>query len=214
MDRSVKVGSIHCRDDLDLVMTGKDLGSPEPKRDLLEVPGMDGVIDQSTILTDGDVKFNNRKMTIYLVALNSQSEFAMLRQVMLNSIHGQRLKIVFDEDPTFYYFGECKVYFKEKPKVLEITIEVDADPYKYKTDETIYVDDVSGSKVVTYMNLRKWVVPVFKVSSEMQILFNDDSYVLSEGSYVLDDVVFKPGENIVKYIGTGRVTVVYQEGAL
>lgn len=59
----VMFGNKHSYRDFGLILSSKTIPLPKPKTDLINVPGADGSIDLSTVLTDGDVKYENRSIT-------------------------------------------------------------------------------------------------------------------------------------------------------
>ena len=65
----VRFGEIHSYNNLGLVLSSVEITPPEPKVYRISVPGADGDIDITGALTDGDVKYERRILTI---------EFAML----------------------------------------------------------------------------------------------------------------------------------------
>ena len=215
INRGVQLNDWHSRDDLDLVMTGKTITLPSPKTEIVDIPAADGSADLSTILTDGDIKYENRTVTIELVALEpDRQKLIFLRDRILAAYHGQIVRATFDEDPDWYYTGRATVDYSEQPNVIEFTIEIDAEPYKYRTTETVYRLSIAGSQFVHFQNARKWTIPTFTASAEITAKIGTNSYTISSGTHILPEIVFMPGENIVKFEGTGTLTVTYQEGAL
>ncbi len=216
INRGFWIDNIHSVIDWDLVMSGKVIGQPEPKIETVSIDGGDGSIDLSTVLTYGDIKYHNRAITISVTLVNTDGDLDKMISKISNIIHGQIHTIVFDDDPEFYYKGRCRVSDPTitRGRVAEFQIIVDAQPYKMKILPTIMTTIVKDSQVVFYENLRKWVVPTFKSTGELQILFNDASYVVSEGEFTLPDIIFKPGTNVIKYVGNATVTVTYNEGAI
>ena len=71
-----------------------------------------------------------------------------------------------------------------------------------------------------FPNLRKQVVPTFTVSAPTQVIFENSTYSIGEEemtdeqTYVIPELVFAAGDNIVNFVGSGTVKVEYQEGGL
>lgn len=217
MARGCKLNRLHSVRDWDMVMTKKIITPPDPKTYTVEVEGGDGIIDRSTVLTGGDIKYKNRTITINFEKLDQSGVLLPFLSAFLNEYQGQIVKVVFDEDPAFYYTGRSMIsYDQPNGYVLQMTMTIDAEPYKYKHVETIQVKTISGANVpVSYSNLRKWVSPIFITSAPMTLQFENEIYQIDEaGTFTIPDIQFKKGENVILYSGTGTVQVVYQEGDL
>lgn len=96
----------------------------------------------------------------------------------------------------------------------EVTISVDAEPFKYKKEVTVVKDMIFGEKAVICMNDRMEVVPSIKSSTECTAIFNGNIYVVSKNTGRYPDIVFKRGENVLQIVGTTEIEITYREGAL
>lgn len=215
MNRGVKLNKYHSVKDFDMVMSSKIIPPAEPKKYIIEVEGGDGSIDLSTVLTGGDIKYKNRMIEINLVKIIDSGDVASFRSMIQDLYHGQIVRLTFDEDPLVHYSGRATLSYNEiNSRILEIKMLIDCYPYKLKNDITIATHIIQGSKVVSYQNMRKWVSPEFFSSGDLTVEFEGVSYSLTAGSFIIPDIVFKPGENIIVYTGDATVTVSYQEGGL
>ncbi len=200
-NRGVRIGNHHSRDNWDLVMTKKVIEFPQVQTESVTIPGHDGLMDLSTALTNGDIKYKNRKITIDFTLINEWGQLIEPLAEIADAIHGQTLPIIFDEDPEFYYLGRCTM---GKPTldtvVAKFAVTVDAAPYKLRNLETVVLTPVDGITIASYVNMRKWVTPRF----------------IQPGENVVPGLMFRGGENIVKYSSAAPsvVKVVYQEGGL
>lgn len=211
--KGVKFDNLHTYDDFSLILSSKKIGVPQPKTELLEVPGSDEMLDFTEFF--GDVKYENRKLEFEFTTLVPQTKFMTLFSRIQNALNGKRMKIVLDEDPDFYYSGRVSVKeWLADRSIGKITIECDCDPYKLKKDKTIVSNIVSVEKTVTLSNLRKHVVPIFKSSAEIRIEFKGNSYSMSAGEARFPAIVLKEGETELKLKGNSTVTIEYQEGGL
>lgn len=126
---------LHSYTDFGLWLVARpDTGSPQPKLNRVEVPGMDGIIDMTEV-NAGDVKFYNRTMVFRFAGKVEISEQAAFKAKIMDALHGKRIeKIILDEDSLWYYSGRVTVQFPEaKPWKIYCTITVDADPYAMYT---------------------------------------------------------------------------------
>ena len=213
--KGILFDTFHSFDNFALILTSKTIGQPVVKTEYVEVLGADGQLDLTEAF--GEVKYLNRKLTFVFSIFEDANEWAAAYSRVLNNLHGKKMKIVLDDDPNFYYIGRVNVsdYISAK-RIGNITIEVDAEPYKYKQILTIVTNTVSGTLTVNYPNLRKSVVPKFVTNSQVQIVYNNgNSYTISgSGTHVIPNIIFKQGINTLTFNGNATVTVQYQEGDL
>lgn len=198
--------------DFSLILTSKIIGLPEIKTEYVEVLGADGQLDMTEAF--GDVKYNNRTLTF---------EFSLIESIdwedgyskVLNYLHGRKMKVIID-DPDYYYLGRISVSdYESSRKIGKITIEVNAEPYKYKQTKTIVTRSVSGTLTVDYYNSRKTVIPTFTTDAAVQITYNGNTYTISgSGTHIIPNIIFKRGFNTLTLTGTVTVAVSYQEGDL
>ena len=216
-NRGVTIGRWHSYANWAATMESKTIEYPTPVTETVQVPGYDGVVDLSTVLTDGDIKYKNRKITITLILISDDGQLMRPLSVIANQVQGQRLKIIFDEDPDYYYIGRCTMKAKIDKTVAEITITVDADPYKYLNLVSTYINEVNGTAIVTYANMRKRATPTFEVTgNDVQINAGNLQTTLSPGTHIIPSLVFTEGDNVIKYTSSALayVKVTYQEARL
>lgn len=234
--RGVKFGNIHTYEKWGLILTTTNIGFPEPKVETVNIPGADGELDFTKSLT-GDVKYKNRVLTFTFVTVERYKNWKNLISEISNFLHGQYFKILLDEDMNFYYYGRAEVnQFKSNKSIGEITIECDVEPYKYdlySSNEDWLWDpfnfengiinemkdlEVNGELGVTIVGRRKIVVPKFicKIEDEngLELIFNGQTYNLSNGTNYSPDIEICEGENVLKFVGNGMVTIEYRGGSL
>lgn len=212
--KGVKFGNYHSYDEWGLVLIEKEIQSPEPKVYQVEIEGGDGVLDLTEF--PGEVKYKNRSLSFVLAKPNAvPDEFLSLFSVVQNAIHGQRMQIVFDDDPEHYYFGRVTINkWKSVKRLGEIVIEVDAEPYKMKLTETVVSNAVSGTQAISLTNGRKRVVPTITTDVEMTIAFGNYTGTFSAGTFIIPELELIEGSNTVTVTGTGNISFRYREGGL
>ena len=212
--KGVKFGDKHSYYEWGLILSKKEIQSPNPKVNQIDIEGGDGVLD----LTDffGGVNYENRSLSFEFKKMDIvQDGFLALYSLVLNTIHGKKMRIVLDDDPLNYYFGRVTINeWKSDKKMGVIVVEVDAEPYKYKLYETVVSQTVNGSSTVVLMNSRKTVVPTIDITGNINLTFGTNYYALTEGRYILPAVQLIEGANTVLLEGTGTATFTYQERGL
>lgn len=211
----LKIGNFHSFDDFKLKMLSFEVSDPEVQEQLQEVPGRNGVLDLSESLT-GEPTYKNRAIVAEFDMEEADPETAKQKlKDIRNCIHGKYLKIIDDTEPEYYYEGRVKVSCKRKNYLFYlVTVTVDAQPYKLKHEKTTVIAKIDGEAVVVCQNERRSYVPTIISDAEMNLVFNDSSYSIGAGTYILPDMKFIQGDNIITCTGTGTITFTYREGAL
>ena len=73
---------------------------------------------------------------------------------------------------------------------------------------------VDGEKDVDVVCSAKWTNPIIISDSEMTVTFEGQTFDVAVGSQVLYDAIFKPGENVMTFRGTGTISINYVGGSL
>lgn len=233
----VTFGSKHSYDDWGLILKSRPVISPpSPKTVYVDIPASDGIIDLTESLT-GDVKFENRTITCEFNVLDARNRWSNIYSEILDFLHGQNMRVILDEDPTYYYIGRLKVNeWKSNKKTSTITIEGTVEPYKLEmfssledwewdsfNFETGIVRDyrnirVDGSLNFTIEGRRKSVVPSFIVKSDdgsgLKVKFNGTTYDLVDGTDRVLNIIIKNGTNTLYFTGDGTVSIDYRGGRL
>lgn len=180
----------------------------------------------------GEAKFKNRKINITCANLKRYFTLQEYSRIQ-NAIHGKRMKIRLSKDLNFYYIGKINVSkYEANGLIREILIVCDVEPYKYdltSSDEDWLWDPfsfedgiinetkdlaVNGELEVTIYGRRKRVVPWITCDNQMQVIFNSNTYNLLPQRQKVLNIEICEGENTLKFIGSGTVTIEYRGGSL
>lgn len=231
--KGVMIGEKHSYRDWDLYL-GKEtsISFPKIKETVVDIPGADNEIDLTEALT-GDVKYKTRDIKLVFYTVKKKKNWKSFISEIANYLHGKKLNIIFDDDPSYFYVGRCQIDpLKLDEKVGRITIDVKAEAYKYSITST--TDDwlwdtfnfengiieyyseltVNGTLELNLYNSRMRVIPTITVSNDMTIEFENETFELVEGINRLLDIELKEGDNLVKITGNGTVTIDYRRGCL
>ena len=210
----VKFGDIHSYDNLSLILNSKEIETPSPKTESIEIPGADGELDFTEFF--GEVKFKNRKLTFELSYIGAQSTFLTKFSTIQKAIHGKKLHITLDDDPGYYYIGRVTVgTWKAEKGYATITVEADCEPYKYKNTVTTVSQSIASNGTISLTNLKKSVVPKISTTAAVTIAWTGGSASLSAGNdQIVEDLVLREGTTEITITGTATVTFKYQEGEL
>lgn len=231
--KGVKFDDIQTYEKWQLILTHTKISFPECKVEKIDIPGADGELDFSKSLT-GDMKYKNRTITFTFVTTKRYNLWKSLISDIANCLHGQEFeRIILDEDSSFYYKGTAEVnQFKSDKSIGTIVIECDVEPYKYditSSDEDwlwnpfSFIDgiinetkdlEVNGELEVSIIGRRQRVVPKFICENPFTLIFNEQEYNLPSGTSYSADIEICEGENTLKFIGNGTVTIEYRGGSL
>lgn len=240
-DSAELVGGYHSWEDWHLVPTTKaGIAPPTVKVKQVDIPGVNGMLDLSSVLTGYPV-YNNRTGSFSYIVAPGYGSFEAIKSEIMNAIQGRIMKLYLDDDPGYYYQGMVWVN-DAKSDASSNTISISYDLYPFKkpivssTDDWLwdpfnfdedYIHDYSALVVDGELELdiddcTEPVSPTFTASAQMSL---EHIYWLSNGSirskqYTLASgestpgVTLRPGSNILYFEGNGTVGVSYRSGRL
>lgn len=224
MIADVIIGTQSLRDEFALVFCKKTIDPPETYENLIEIPGTSEIIDLTEVLS-GDVEYKQRKLKIILEDISGSRLYYSHYSKLANYLHGQKLKIIFTEDPSFYYFGRISMdSFDFQNHGGTITISANVDPYKYEVTSSLedwlwndlsidtiirdyrdIVVNTTATLVIT--GRRKKVCPVFNCSVAMTVAYLGDVYNLPSGYSIVADIYLGEGDHTLLFASTVSATV-------
>ncbi len=204
-----------------LLLASKSISLPEVRTNMIDVPGRDGLLDASEVLT-GEVTYKNRAITLKLTGVDTVSgkKWPATISDFCNKVHGKRVKVTFPEDTAHYYSGRCSVGQVGLVKMMQtIPVTVNCDPWKYKNAKTTVsrADLGTAYKQLALPNESRPVIPTITVAQETTLLWDGSTINISAGDHILPAIRLAAGNNILKAkvaSGTGSITVTYQEASL
>lgn len=203
-----------------LLLASKSISLPEVRTNMIDVPGRDGLLDASEVLT-GEVTYKNRTIVLKLTGVDTVSgkKWPATISDFCNKVHGKRVKVTFPEDTAHYYSGRCSVGRVELVKMMQtIPVTVSCDPWKYKNAKTTVTGTVpeSGTLSLTLTNERRPVVPSIQVSAAATITFSGKDIAVGAGTHRSLDIRLVAGSNAIAVAAAAGTTVdiTYQEAAL
>lgn len=112
---------------------------PQQNRKTVEIPGRNGHVDLSTILT-GYATYKNRTGQWDFYVENDYWSWETAYSEIMAFLNGKTFRLVLEDDPGYYYYGQCWVNAWQSEKThSRITIEYDL--YPYKNDIETSLDD-------------------------------------------------------------------------
>lgn len=121
----------HTFRDWGLLMRSRPMVSPPtPKTKIIQVPGSDKIIDLTETLT-GQVHYEPRTIKFEFVTGAPRESWASLYSDIMTYMHGRTVRIIFDDDPNFFYTGRVTVGdFETDKRHATLTMTAECEPYK------------------------------------------------------------------------------------
>lgn len=230
----VQIGERHTLKDWNLGWTAITLGFSEAKTYEQDIPGADGTLDLTESMTNGDVKYKNRSISLEFETPEEDFyEWSPMISSIANYLVGQRFKIILDNDPQFYYIGRLSMDVEKTDRSnSKLVLSGEVDPYKYEKYSSLedwlwndfnfetgiireYKDiHVSGTYELHIPGRRKKIVPAIECSADMRVLFDGKTYNLHPGKSKVFDIWLAEGDNTLIFEGNGVVSVDYRGGSL
>ena len=200
--------------DWNIVLTKADIPLPSVKTSSVDIKGANGTLDLSEVLA-GDVCYGNRNIKLKFAMMDDIDYHSIISDIA-NYIHGKKVTMSLTNDNEYFYSGRASITQCEySPGKSELVIVINADPFKYKVAETIFLVNLNDeTKALTLPNERMRVSPTLIVTGSVTMTFEGKTYTLSEGEQQLLNFVLSEGYNNVSFNGTGSVKIKYRQGAL
>lgn len=234
MYHSITFGTKNTWDDWHLIPTSRPVfNPPSVKTNLIEIPGGDGALDLTTALA-GRPLYKNRTGSIEFYVDNDFRDWTVLYSEIMVYLHGQKMRAVLEDDPSYYYEGRFAINaWKSNKERSSLVIDYDVNPYKkdilgtdeewiwdtfnFETGIIRYYKDlpVSGSLSVTVIVDMMPVSPTITTSAAgMTVTFDGETYNLAKGVNHVPEIVLPQGSNVLVFTGSGTVTIGQTGGRL
>lgn len=222
----------HSLNDLGMYLKKKVIHEPDVQTNFVKVPQRDGAIDLTESLT-GQVKYNNRLIELEFTLVDRFDSYPTRFSVIANFLHGKKMKIIFDDDNSYFYIGRLTVTASETEKSLGIIkISADCEPYKYDligTDEDWLWDPfdfedgiiqefvdilIDGTETIGIIAKRQVTYPTIITDTAMKVTFLGVEHDLLVGENKMYDILLTEGENSLIFNGHGTISIRYRGGSL
>lgn len=181
-----------------LIYTDESVRNPPEKRtNYVDVPGMDGTLDLSEVLTD-DMVFGRRTEKIVL-SVPDGANFEQVKTEVSNFLDGKRFDYSYNFDPGYTLNGRFRVTDYSGWRARRIEIEVDAEPFK-RGQHMRYVVRGAGGTTQLLHNGRRHVIPVVTVRGPTLLEYKTRSWELGRdepGSYIVDALRLDEGDSTI-----------------
>jgi len=211
----ITFGNKHSKTDWDIILTKVNINQPKPVRYTVTVPGRNGTLDLTASVTP-DIKYEDRNLSFAFQLRGDPDTWDAKIQTIMAYVHGKRMHVILDSDPSWYWDGFCTVSWATLENGMgNITINVVASPYKLKNVITERDVELTGTEQeITLANSRMRVSPIIETDAEITVEFDDLTLTLAAGIWTNTGIILEEGNNTITLNGTADVTISYREGAL
>lgn len=234
MYHSITFGDKNTWDDWHLIPKSRPTVSPSVvKTNYIEIPGSDGVLDLTTALA-GRPLFKNRTGTFDFYIDADFKNWTLLYSEIMAYLQGKKLRMVLEDDPTYYYEGRFSVTnLTSDPNYTMLSITYDVGPYKkdlvstlddwlwddfnFETGVIRYYKNmiISGSTLIRVVgSSMPTTVLIYASVSSMTVTFQGTMFTLLKGTNTIPDIVIVDGENHLTFTGNGVISIDYVRGLL
>ena len=170
------------------------LTMPGAQNKFVEIPGMNGSYDISDYLTP-DVTYSDRSGSFEFVVDNDHADWLTIYRNISMYLHGQRLRMILDDDPEWFYEGRFTLdEFKSDKANSRIVIGYRVYPFKI----SIYAD---------FANEILWDPFCFERDQDWSLFYH---ITLSNETVTMPVEAFGIRENIsVKFVSGTSVTATF-----
>ena len=208
--RGIYINGKHTGNDMNLVMTEKDIGEPVAQTYKVDVPGRNGSLDLSEFLT-GDIRYSNRPLNFKFIADGSREKILTAIDEMM-MFHGQQAEIISDDYLNYFYRGRISISHKDNGCYAEFEMSVDAEPFRMARRKSIFSYTVETSKECLILNNGMSIVPTITTTAAVTIIRNDQRVSISAGhSYIDEFFKLQHGTNTFTIEGNATVTFEFTE---
>lgn len=212
--RGVTLNGNHSYRDHALIMERVEIGPAVPNLYFIDIPF--GKRQDITEALYGHVTYSYRPISITFGTLKSHDDWPEFLMKIYNLYNGQKIKLIFDDDPDYYYLGRAEFYDLEREcRIGKFTISFECEPYKYKKQSTEVKRTLSsGENKIILKNGRMPTTFLITCDNEITIRFGETEIAHSAGSFTVPDFLLEYGDNELTVKGSGSATFSYQEGDL
>lgn len=196
---------------------GINFPAPQPQTSTIIVPGRNSPIRYTEAL--GRVSYQTRTFDITLSCLKYREDFNRMADEIINRFAGRLVNVILSEEPALYCVGTLEITPGYDPLTHKGQLAInssDADAYRYHTEETMAVQNGSGTAILT--NDFMPTVPAVTVTDETALKWQvgNDRFIktVSAGTWTFPELELVRGENEIEITTGGTVTFRYREGRL
>lgn len=212
MYHSITFGEKNTWEDWHLIPSSRPLFSPPKVRTKnVEIPGANGDLDLTTVLT-GEPLFDNRTGSFEFYVDQGYWTWVEAYSSIMDYLHGEYLRAILEDDPDHYYEGRFTVNsWKSDKDYSKISIDYNVDPFR-RQDASVPNLSVSGSTTVSLVGSRHRAPVKIGSTAAMTLAHGGKTYEIpiSQTPRLVEGLFIQNGRNELTFTGTGTVNIDYR----
>lgn len=179
--------------------------APEYDTYYVEVPGRDGLLDLTEMIT-GRPTYRTREINIELGGMGDPNTWDAKISQLRNLFHGHVVKLIFDNDPTYYWTGRAEIIDYDRFRNLgTFTLAIpQADPFKYALTIQPDLSELSCSTTQRSVSLPVTGMPVDPTFVISGMTEGGTSSSTTANLYIYDGSTLIWSKTLIKKNGTYR----------
>lgn len=233
MYHSITFGVKNTWADWHLIPSSRPVFTPPPfKSKLIDIPGINGMLDLSTLFTNGEPTYGNRVGSFEFIVVNDFLSWDVAYSNIMNYLHGRNLQLILEDDPDWTYQGRFTINeWRSDKNYSLIVIDYSVQPYKQELFSSIQdwewdsfsfdtgliqelASIVVNNTTITVIGRPKQVYLGITSSVIMNVVINGVTKTLAVGLNLLPGVSLIEGNNTLVFAGSGTVSINYRGGSL
>lgn len=137
---SININNYNTWDDWHLIPSSRPVvNPPSPKRQTVDIPGGNGILDESDTLRGFPV-YSTRQGSWEFYVENDYGNWQKRYTEIMDAIHGLKMEVSLDDDPSWFYSGTVSVNEWRSDKDRSVIV-LDYDLYPYKLSYVMSNDE-------------------------------------------------------------------------
>lgn len=224
---------IHTEKDWGLKLISVYIPMPQPKTELVDIPGGDGSIDLTEVSMGRPAYKDRDSIELVFDLMDGDYETWFMKYSQFAAeVHGRKIRMVLDDDSDHYYMVRLELDGKKtNPVYGEITFTGTAEPFKYdlyssaedwlwdtfnfetgviRELKDITIDDTN--RIIEILGAEIDTPPVFIVTKaeNLKLTHEGRTYTLKVGRNRFPAVRVGKQDVLLHFSGTGKMTVEYR----
>lgn len=233
MYHSITFGTKNTWTDWHLIPSSRPVFRPPPlKEKFIDIPGINGMLDLSTLFTGGEPVYGNRTGSFEFIVDNDFLSWDVAYSAIMNYLHGRNIQAFLEDDPDWTYQGRFAVndWLSAKSNSI-IVIDYNVQPYKQDLLNTIedwewdpfdfdtgVIQELAtiavNNTTITVIGRPKQIYLGITSSVIMNVVVNGATKALAVGLNVIPGLALVEGTNTLVFAGAGTISINYRGGSL